>query len=193
MSEKKEVDYYLEIAERTERHLTTHLTPAHKIAFSLGSKSLASMVNEIESKLDGETVFHNQYIPPLELDILLGVKSPGGAIELCLIEVKYDKQLKLAHYSQLLGYLMVAKKISNGLLFLVEKNQTGAVSLSNDFNDIIKMKYLPMNWHSNIGLSEKSSFRVGICSLTPGNGIHWVDSKLIGGIYSFQDISSVLG
>jgi hypothetical protein len=88
---------------------------------------------------------------------------------------------------------MVAKKISNGLLFLVEKNQTGAVSLSNDFSDIIKMKYLPMNWHGSIGQSEKSSFRVGICSLTPGNGIHWVESQIIGGIYSFQDLSSVLG
>lgn len=192
MTEMSEVKFYSEVAERTEKHLLAHLPSDHKIAFSLGSKSLASMVGEIEDKLKGKTVFHAQYIPPLELDILLGVKKPDGTIELCLIEVKYEKQLKLAHYSQLLGYLMVAKKISYGLLFLIEKTQSGSVSLSQDFNGIIKMKYLPMNWIISIGTGVKHNFRVGICSLTPGNGIHWADTKIIGGISNCHELSTAL-
>jgi hypothetical protein len=107
---------------------------------------------------------------------------------LILIEAKYLNQLSLKDYSQLIGYLQVAKSISLGLLLLIQKGHSSN-KLSNDFQEIVSKKKLPMDWVMNLkAIKEEFNFKTGIISYIPNNGIDWINTKELNGISSFEEL-----
>jgi hypothetical protein len=75
---------------------------------------------------------------------------------------------------------------------LIQKS-TSINKLSNDFNEIIKLKKLPMNWQIELSaITQKHIFNTGILSYIPNNSIDWVDTNEIKGISSFEELCSLL-
>ena len=185
----KETDFYPEICSKFKKYLLSYLPAEAEIAYSY-DKFLPNLIADVYRDL-AAVPKANSYIPKLKLDILFGIKI-GEKISLLLFEVKYLKQLGLAEYSQLSGYLQVAKIIKLGLLFLVLKPGSSA-PLSSDFNDLIRSQYLPMQWQL-LSSNEKDSFhyKTGISYYLPNSGIEWVDTKNLGGIFSFEDLAKEL-
>lgn len=188
----KEIDFYPEICNKFKEYLITYLPKNAEINYSF-NKLLPQMMDEINKKF-GISEIDNSYIPKLKLDILFGVKISNEKLFYILFEVKYLKQLGLAEYSQLSGYLQVAKNIKFGILFLVLKPNSNS-SLSSDFNEIIRTNHLPMEWKMMIDTIEKTeefSYKTGISYYMPNNGIDWIDTKNIGGISSFEELADEL-
>jgi len=169
----KEIDFYEEFAQKFIKYLKGYLDDTYEIVYSQ-NKSLDSMINEVCDSFDIANPFPNQYIPKLKLDILFGIKNKGR-LHFILVEAKYLTQLSLKDYSQLTGYLQVAKNIGTGLLLLIVKG-TSPSKLSSDFGEIIKLNKLPMDWEMNVK-GEKYSFKSGILTYLPGNGINWIDTS----------------
>lgn len=185
----KEIDFYPEICEKFKKYLITYLPNDTDINYSF-NKLLPQMIDEINEKF-GINETDNSYIPKLKLDILFGVKTGNEKLFYILFEVKYLKQLGLAEYSQLSGYLQVAKNIKFGILFLVLKPNSNS-SLSSDFNEIIRTNNLPMKWKMLINTMDKQeefSYKTGISYYIPNNGIDWIDTENIGGISSFEELA----
>ena len=191
--ELKETSFYPHIVERFIAEAESYL-PGYDFAYSIGgSKSLRTMIKEIEKKLGSPTMFSGKYIPDLKLDILIGIKSPEEKVHLILIEAKYCKNLKLDDYSQLTGYLQVAKYIRYGVLVLVVKNPESS-ALSTDFADIIRMNNLIMEWEMLVsnGSISQYQFSVGICTYVLHNGIDWIPTNYTNCIKNFEDLSHKL-
>ncbi len=186
----KEIDFYPEICEKFKKYLIAYLPNDAEINYSF-NKLLPQMIDEINKKF-GVSETNDSYIPKLKLDILFGVKISNKKLFYILFEVKYLNQLGLAEYSQLSGYLQVAKNIKCGILFLVLKPNSNS-SLSNDFNEIIRTNNLPMEWKmmlDTMGKPEEFSYKTGISYYIPNNGIDWIDAKNIGGISSFEELAT---
>ncbi len=186
----KEVDFYPEICKKFRKYLFSELPDNSQIEFSY-NKILPKMVEEIEVKFDCKSYLSNKYIPKLQLDILFGIKIPNAQIKFILFEVKYLNQLALAEFSQLIGYLQVAKEIRFGLLLLIPKSPNTNI-LSNDFADILLMKELPMKWKMMLEKNSNQNeyeFETGICSYIPNNGIDWIDTDAVNGISSFEELA----
>lgn len=181
----KETDFYLEISEKFKQYLLLYLPDDSQIEFSC-NKILPKMVEEIESKFRCQSYLSRKFIPALHLDILFGVKVPSGKIKFILFEVKYLNQLALAEFSQLVGYLQVAKEIKIGILLLVCKNPN-TNPLSNEFSEILLMKELSMKWTMTV--QKEYEFETGICSYIPNNGIEWIETGEVSGICSFEDLA----
>ena len=189
----KEIDFYPEICEKFRKYLLSELPDHAQIEFSY-NKILPKMVEEIEEKFNCKSHLSEKYIPSLQLDILFGVKVPNKEICFILFEVKYLNQLSLADFSQLVGYLQVAKEIKLGILLLVTKTPNINL-LSKDFADIVLMKKLPMKWNltlNEFSVTKRYEFETGICSYIPNNGIDWKNTNEVGGIYSFEDLGEKL-
>jgi len=109
-----------------------------------------------------------------------------------LLEVKHLAQLGLIDYSQLVGYMQVAKEIKFGVLFIVLMPKS-TYALSNDFHEIIRTNNLPMEWR---GLFDKKKderdFKTGISYYVPNNGIEWIDTKALNGISSFEEFAKLV-
>ena len=188
-----EIDFYSEVCEKFKIYLLSFLPIETEIAFSY-NKTLPKMIGDIEAQLKTDTLLSHKYMPSLKLDILFGVKMPNNDVKFILFEAKHLNQLSLADFSQLVGYLQVAKEIKIGLLLLVKKG-SAKNKLSNDFSDILMMKNLPMAWQLVLNESlkeEKHNFYTGICCYIPNNGIEWIDSKDIKGISSFKALADLL-
>jgi hypothetical protein len=188
----KETDFYPEISEKFKRLLKIYLPVNAEIHYSY-NKMLPQMIHEIDEKF-GIIKKSDSYSPKLKLDILYGVRNGDGEIFYILFEVKYQANLALANYSQLTGYLQVAKNIKLGILFLVLKPNSTS-HLSSDFNEIISSKNLPMEWKMLIdtsGQDNEFSYKTGISYYTPNNGIDWVDTSNPGGISSFEELATAL-
>lgn len=187
-----EVDFYPEICIKFSNYLISCLPNDSEIHFSY-NKLLPQMIDEIETKFNQKS-FSSVYIPKLKLDILLGIKSKNSnTIIYLLFEVKYLKQLGLAEYSQLVGYLQVAQNIRLGILLLVIKENTVS-SLSNDFREIIRTQNLPMAWKIVVknGLEVENNFKTGICCYTPNDGFEWIDVCDVYGISNFEELANNL-
>ncbi|UAB83171.1 hypothetical protein INR75_13320 [Zunongwangia sp. SCSIO 43204] len=184
----KEIDFYEEFSEKFIKYLRGYIESNIEIAYSV-NKSLDLMIKEVSTKLNTEISFENEYIPKLKLDILFAIRKENKT-HLILFEVKYLRQLSLKDYSQLSGYLQVAKNINTGILLLVVKGSSPN-KLSNDFNEIIKLKKLPMDWVQTIN-DKQYPYKTGIISFQPGNGINWIDSKVINGISNFEELASII-
>ncbi len=189
----KEIDFYPEICNGFSKYLESYLPKNSKIFFSF-NKLLPQMIDEIESKAGIQSKSSSVYIPKLKLDILFGIKIPNK-IELVyiLLEVKYLNQLSLADYSQLIGYLQVAKNIIFGILFLVIKPNS-INSLSNDLQEILRTQNLPMEWkmHINKNIRDEYHFKTGISYYVPLNGIDWVNTNDVQGISSFKELADLI-
>jgi hypothetical protein len=188
-----ETDFYTEVSEKFKKYLLDYLPDNSRIEFAC-HKTLPKMIVEIEAKFGCQSPLSGKYVPGLQLDILFGVQIPDKEIYFILFEVKHLKNLPLASFSQLVGYLQVAKVINIGLLLLVIKEPT-ANMLSTDFADIILMKKLPMKWSlilDEVLDTQQHKFETGICTYVPNNGIEWKDTSELGGIISFEDLATKL-
>jgi hypothetical protein len=188
LNKKKEESFYPEVSEKFQKYLSSYLPEDAKIAYSY-NKFLPQMIAEINSNLPNP-LDHPNYIPNLKLDILFAVQL-GTKSFLILLEVKYLKQMGLSEYSQLSGYLQVAKFIPCGILLLVAKPQT-MNPISKNLDEIIKSQNLPMSWEMIVrSLSSNATFdhQTGIACFTPNNGIDWVNTKDILGLSSFEALA----
>ena len=92
--EAREPDFYPWLCEQIKLQLHSQDENA-LIAYS-EDRFLPEMISEIEDQLDGETVFHGDFVPRLKLDILFGIKFSGHRhIVLILFEIKYLQQWKV--------------------------------------------------------------------------------------------------
>jgi hypothetical protein len=189
----KEIDFYPEVSEKFRKYLLAYLPENSRIEFAC-NKTLPQMIAEIEGKFGYQSPLSGKYVPELKLDILFGIQIPDKELCFILFEVKYLDNLPLASFSQLVGYLQVAKVINFGLLLLVIKKPTSNM-LSTDFADIILMKKLPMKWSlilDELLDTQQHKFETGICIYVPNNGIEWKDTSELGGISSFEDLANKL-
>lgn len=185
-----EVDFYQEFAEKFTKNIQAHLPPDTNVYFSTNA-TLDKLVHDISTQAGIEIPFNQEYIPKLKLDVVFGIVS-GTKCKLILVEAKYLSKLSLKDYSQLTGYLLVAKEIEIGLLLLVTKDYSHS-KLSNDFNEIVSLGKLPMNWEMEIkDEMESFAFKTGIVYYQPGNGIDWVDTKKYNGISSFTELAKLV-
>lgn len=185
---KREPEFYPWLCEQIKSKLHFQDNNA-LIAFS-EDRFLPEMIKEIEQALDGETLFHGEFIPKLKLDILIGIKFPGHRhISLVLFEIKYLSQLTLLNYSQLIGYLLVAQRIKLGVLLNVIKGTPASSTFSEDFADIVVNHSLPMDVsiHNN-SLHDDYGFKTGICSCIPNSRIIWEDLHDMNGISNWQQL-----
>lgn len=182
-----EISYYKEFAEKFTTYLISYLGEDFKIYYSL-NKNLDSMVEDLEQQSNVTISTDDTYIPKLKLDICFAIINKTDNVKLILIEAKYLNQLSLKDYSQLVGYLQVAKNISLGLLLLIQKGHSSN-KLSNDFQEIVSLKKLPMDWILNLkSFKETFHFKTGIISYIPSNGIDWINTKELNGLSSFEEL-----
>ncbi len=180
-----EINFYEEFCVKLSNYLQAYLSQDIVIAYSF-NKSLDKMLQELSEKLDMKIDFGEQYVPKLKLDILFGFQR-GDSISLVLVEAKYLRQLSLKDFSQLVGYLQVAKNISLGILLLIVKG-TSPNKLSNDFNEIISLNQLPMDWTQLESVSnQENKFKTGIMCYHPNSTIDWIDTTNLNGISSFEE------
>ncbi len=184
----KEIEFYEEFADKFTKYLQGYLDDSFEIVHSQ-NKSLDSMIAEVCSSLEVSNPFLNEYIPKLKLDILFGIKR-ADKVHFVLIEAKYLTQLSLKDYSQLTGYLQVAKNIGTGLLLLIVKG-TSPNKLSSDFGEILKLNKLPMDWKVTVKDSEYD-FKTGILTYLPGNGINWIKTSNVNGISDFEQLVEII-
>ncbi len=185
----KEIDFYPEICIKFKNYLEAYFPEGTEISYSY-NKSLPLLIDDIQTELGCKSEISNNYIPKLKLDILFGIKQKDSTkISFVLLEVKHLNQLGLAEYSQLVGYLQVAKDIKLGVLFIVLKPKSSS-PLSNDFHEILRTNNLPMEWKVILDKSKKNKdFKAGISYYVPNNGIEWIDTSELNGISSFAELA----
>lgn len=184
----KEIDFYKEFADKFIKYLKSYLDDSIEIAYS-HNKSLDSMIAEVCDFLGLSNPFPNEYIPKLKLDILFGIKQ-ANKVQFILVEAKYLTQLSLKDYSQLIGYLQVAKNIGTGLLLLIIKGNSPS-KLSSDFGEILKLNKLPMDWKVTVN-NNGFDFKTGILTYLPGNGINWINTDHVNGISNFEELVDII-
>ncbi len=186
-----EISYYEEFSKKFTQYLNTYLGDSYKVYYSC-NKTLDLIILELEN-ISGITIKEQgTYIPKLKLDIVFAICDPSEKVRLILIEAKYLSQLSLKDYSQLVGYLQVAKTINLGLLLLVQKG-ISTNKISNDFQEIIRLRKLPMDWFIDMRkINEQYNFKTGIVHYLPNSGIDWIDTNEIDGISSFEELTEIL-
>lgn len=188
----KEIDFYPEICKKFKDYLTSYFPSGTEISYSY-NKSLPQLIEEIEQELGLKSKLSEKYVPKLKLDVLFGIKLVNSNdIAFILLEVKHLTQLGLSEYSQLIGYLQVAKDIKFGVLFIVLKPKSTS-PISNDFHEIIRTNNLPMEWKVLFNKNKDTrDFKTGISYYVPNNGIEWVDTNELNGISSFDELAKLL-
>lgn len=186
-----EISYYDEFSVKFSSYLKSYLPQSYSVYFSC-NKTLDNIITDLEEMSGLSVRESNTYIPKLKVDIVFLISGVNIKPRLILIEAKYLNQLSLKDYSQLVGYLQVAKTIDFGLLLLIQKGLS-VNKLSGDFQEIVRLKKLPMDWIINLKKSnENYQFKTGIINYTPGNGIDWIDTKELNGISSFDELAVIL-
>ena len=186
-----EISYYDEFSVKFSSYLKSYLPQNYSVYFSC-NKTLDNIIFDLEQQSGLSISDNDTYIPKLKVDIVFLISGDIIKPRLILIEAKYLNQLSLKDYSQLVGYLQVAKSIDFGLLLLIQKGLS-VNKMSGDFQEIVRLKKLPMDWIINLRKSnEIYQFKTGIINYTPGNGIDWIDTKELNGISSFDDLAMLL-
>jgi len=186
-----EISYYDEFSMKFSSYLKSYLPQSFSVHFSC-NKTLDNIITDLEELSGLKIRINDTYIPKLKVDIVFLVSGPNIKPIPILIEAKYLNQLSLKDYSQLVGYLQVAKIIDLGLLLLIQKGLSVNI-LSGEFQEIIRLKKLPMDWILNLRKSnENFQFKTGIINYVPGNGIDWIDTKELSGISSFDELTMIL-
>jgi len=186
-----EISYYEEFSRKFKQYLQTYLESDYSVYYSC-NKTLDYIVSDLE-RLSGVVIKEEGvYIPKLKVDIVFAICCPNEKVRLLLIEAKYLNQLSLKDYSQLVGYLQVAKTVDLGLLLLIQKGNSNN-KLSNDFQEIIRLKKLPMDWFIDMKkINEQYNFKTGIINYIPAGGIDWINTSEINGISSFEELADLL-
>ena len=182
-----EISYYEEFADKFIIYIQTYLGKDYLIHYSI-NKTLDIIIEELNELTGKQIVSENIYIPKLKVDIVFAIHTKNEPAKLILVEAKYLNQLSLIDYSQLVGYLQVGKIIDLGLLLLIQKEYS-TNKLSNAFQEIIRLKKLPMEWAVQLKpTSEKHQFQAGILYYIPNNGIDWINTSELNGISSFEEL-----
>ncbi|HEY8781253.1 MAG TPA: hypothetical protein VIM16_06545 [Mucilaginibacter sp.] len=185
-----EISHYESFSLKFKQYLDTYLDKSYTSFFSCNN-TLDLLVKDLEKQSGLKIKPDNVYIPKLKVDIVFAICKENFS-KLILIEAKLLNQLTLKDYSQLVGYLQVAKSIGIGLLLLIQKS-TSINKLSNDFNEIIKLRKLPMNWQIELNsITQKHTFKTGLISYIPNNSLDWVNTTEINGISSFEELCSII-
>lgn len=188
---QNEISYYEEFSKKFSQYLNTYLGDCYDVYYSC-NKTLDFIVMDLENKSGAVIKEKGTYIPKLKVDIVFAIINPLKKVRLVLIEAKYLNQLSLKDYSQLVGYLQVAKTIDLGLLLLIQKG-VSSNKLSNDFQEIVRLKKLPMNWFIDMQkINEQYNFKTGIINYLPAGGIDWINTADISGISSFDELAEIL-
>ena len=186
-----EISHYDVFSVKFSSYLKSYLPQSYSVHFSC-NKTLDNIIFDLEQQSGLSMCDNDTYIPKLKVDIVFLISGDTIKPRLILIEAKYLNQLSLKDYSQLVGYLQVAKSIDFGLLLLIQKGLS-VNKMSGDFQEIVRLKKLPMDWIINLKKSnEMYQFKTGIINYTPGNGIDWIDTKELNGISSFDDLAMLL-
>lgn len=187
---QNEISYYEEFSKKFSQYLNTYLGDNYSVFYSC-NKTLDFIVSDLEHQSGITIKEEGTYIPKLKLDIVFAIINPNKKVRLILIEAKYLSQLSLKDYSQLVGYLQVAKTIDLGLLLLIQKGMSPN-KLSNDFQEIVRLKKLPMDWFIDMRkIKEQYNFKTGIINYLPAGGIDWIDTADINGISSFEELAEI--
>ena len=117
---QNEISYYEEFSKKFSQYLNTYLGENYSVFYSC-NKTLDFIVSDLENQSGITIKEEGTYIPKLKVDIVFSIINPHKKVRLILIEAKYLSQLSLKDYSQLVGYLQVAKTIDLGLLLLIQK------------------------------------------------------------------------
>lgn len=156
-----------------------------------GPSNLRDQVDQICRQL-GLPLSGNLF-PAILTDVVLGATNGDEKLRLAMIEVKGPaKSVGLGDYSQLVGYLQVARLIEVGALLLIEQ---GAIPspVSGDLKKLINSGRLLVNWRVSSTVSEEHrNFIAGICSYAPGGFIDWIDLKSMSGISSWRDLANAI-
>ncbi|MEI6050339.1 MAG: hypothetical protein WCS03_15670 [Bacteroidota bacterium] len=185
-----EISYYQEFSQKFSNYLKSYLNDSFQIYFSC-NQTLDRIIDDLEKQTGQRLVSEDTYTPKLKVDIVFAICGMNLRPRLLLVEAKYLNQLSLKDYSQLVGYLQVAKSIDLGILLLIQK-ELSVNKLSGDFQEIVRLKKLPMDWVINLRiLNEQYQFKTGIVNYTPGDGIDWFDTSDINGISSFTELASL--
>lgn len=186
-----EISFYIEFAEKFKSILKSYLDESYCIYYSTNN-SLNSIIKELQHLSKYQLVPDNIYIPKLKVDIVFAIIRNDGKGKLLLIEAKYLKQLSLKDYSQLVGYLQVAKIINLGLLLLIQKEHS-TNKISNDLQEILRLGKLPMDWNLDLqGTNVRHPFKTGIISYLPNNGMDWINTTEVNGISSFLELRTIM-
>lgn len=156
-----------------------------------GHSNLRDQVDQICRQL--ELPLSGNLFPAILTDVLLGTTNGDGKLRLAMIEVKGPaKSVGLVDYSQMVGYLQVARLIEVGALLLIEQ---GAIPspVSTDLKKLINSGRLLVNWRvSSTVFEEHHNFNAGICSYVPGGFIDWIDLKSMSGISGWTDLANAI-
>ena len=120
---QNEISYYEEFSKKFSQYLNTYLRGNYSVFYSC-NKTLDFIVSDLENQSGITIKEEGTYIPKLKVDIVFAIINPDEKVRLILIEAKYLSQLSLKDYSQLVGYLQVAKTIDLGLLLLIQKGMS---------------------------------------------------------------------
>lgn len=182
-----EISFYEDFSKEFAKYLKSYLGDTYNVYFSC-NKTLDNIISDLETCSGISIKEKGVYIPKLKVDIVFAISTPKECNRLILIEAKYLNQLSLKDYSQLVGYLQVAKTIDVGLLLLIQKGMSPN-KLSNDFQEIVRLKKLPMDWFIDLKkINEQYNFRTGILSYLPKGRIDWINTTEINGISSFEEL-----
>ena len=156
-----------------------------------GPSNLRDQVDQICRQL-GLPLSGNLF-PAILTDVVLGATNGDGKLRLAMIEVKGPaKSVGLVDYSQMVGYLQVARRIEVGALLLIEQ---GAIPspVSGDLKKLINSGRLLVNWRvSSTAFEEHRNFNAGICSYVPGGFIDWIDLKSMSGISGWTNLANAI-
>ena len=122
MSEINEVSFYEEFSKKFSQYLSTYLGNEYKVYYACNN-TLDNLINNLEKACGIKIKLDNVYIPKLKLDIVFAICVENQKPRLILIEAKYLHQLSLKDYSQLVGYLQVAKTITQPMQILHLQHQ----------------------------------------------------------------------
>lgn len=188
---QNEISYYEEFSKKFSQYLISYLGVDYGVFYAC-NKTLDFILSDLEKQSCIAIKAKETYIPKLKVDIVFSIINPDKKVRLILVEAKYLNQLSLKDYSQLVGYLQVAKTIDLGLLLLIQKGMSPN-KLSNDFQEIVRLKKLPMDWYIDMKkINEQYNFKTGIINYIPAGGIDWVDTADVNGISSFEELAEIL-
>lgn len=188
---QNEISYYEGFSKKFSQYLSSYLGGNYSVFYAC-NKTLDFIVSDLEKQSGVAIKEKGTYIPKLKVDIVFSIVNPDTKVRLILIEAKYLNQLSLKDYSQLVGYLQVAKTIDLGLLLLIQKGMSSN-KLSNDFQEIVRLKKLPMDWYIDLKkINQQYNFKTGIINFIPVGGIDWIDTKDVNGISSFKELAEIL-
>jgi len=120
---QNEISYYEGFSKKFSQYLNTYLGEHYSVFYSC-NKTLDFIISDLENQSGIIIKEKGTYIPKLKVDIVFSIINPDKKVRLILIEAKYLSQLSLKDYSQLVGYLQVAKTIDLGLLLLIQKGMS---------------------------------------------------------------------